>query len=125
MFITFVLPVAAIKRKNLLMYFAASALAGFEIVILLTVQLTSGNLYQLTGLIIAALMAGLAVGSGINIRLPYTFSIRNKVIFLILFYIVFGMLYENLLDLKSSVLAIIVIMFSGFLPALFTWYIFR
>jgi spermidine synthase len=124
MFITFVLPAAAIKRKNLLMYFAASALAGFEIVILLTVQLTSGNMYQLTGLIIAALMAGLAVGSGINISLPYTFSIRNKVIFLILFYIVFAMLYNNLLDLKSSILATIIIMFSGFIPAFFTGYIF-
>jgi spermidine synthase len=125
MFITFVLPVAAIKRKNLMMYFVASALAGFEIIILLTVQLTSGNLYQLTGLIIAALMAGLAVGAGINIGTPNTFSIRSKVIFLVLFYIVFGMLYDNLLDMKSSVPVIIVIMFSGFLPALITGDIFR
>lgn len=125
MFIVFVLPVTVIKRKNLLMYFSASALAGFEIVILLTLQLTSGNLYQITGLIIASLMAGLAVGSGINITVTDTFSIRNKVIFLIIFYIVFGILYDNILAMKSSVLAVILIMFSGMIPALFTGHIFR
>ena len=66
MFVVFALPVIAIRRKNLLMYFSASALAGFEIIILLTLQLTVGNMYQLTGLIIAGLMTGLSVGSGIN-----------------------------------------------------------
>ncbi len=46
------------------MYFSASALAGFEIIILLALQLTVGNMYQLTGLVIAAMMAGLAAGAG-------------------------------------------------------------
>jgi spermidine synthase len=125
MLAVFVLPVAGIKRRNLLMYFTASALAGFEIVILLTLQLTSGHMYQLTGLIIASLMAGLAAGSGINIRLPDTFTIRNRVIFLIMFYIVFGLFYDNILDIKSSVPAVILIMISGFIPALFTGHLFR
>lgn len=123
--IAFVFPVATIKRKNLLMYFCASALAGFEIILLLTLQLTSGNMYQLTGLIVAGLMAGLAAGTGINNRLTDTISIRNKVIFLIIFYMVFGMLYNNILDLKSGVLSVILIIFSGFLPALFTGFVFR
>ena len=51
-----------------MMYFSASALAGFEIIILLTVQIIIGNMYQLTGLVIAGLMAGLALGSGANIK---------------------------------------------------------
>ena len=46
------------------MYFSASALAGFEIIILLTLQLTAGNMYQSAGLILASLMAGLAIGAG-------------------------------------------------------------
>ena len=46
-------PVFTIKRRNLMMYFSASALAGFEIIIFLTLQLIIGNMYQLTGLIIA------------------------------------------------------------------------
>lgn len=121
----FVLPVATIKRRNLLMYFCASALAGFEIVLLLTVQLTSGNLYQLTSLVIAAMMAGLATGSGINNRLPDTISIKNKVIFLLLYYSVFAMAYNNVLGLKSSLPSVLLIIISGFIPALFTGLIFR
>ena len=55
MVLVFAVPVLAIKRRNLLMYFSASALAGFEIIILLTLQLIVGNMYQLTGLVIAGL----------------------------------------------------------------------
>ncbi len=47
-----------------MMYFSASALAGFEIIILLTLQMIIGNMYQLTGLVLAGLMAGLALGAG-------------------------------------------------------------
>ena len=80
MIILFVLPAAAVKRRNMLMYFSASALAGFEIVILLILQVIAGSMYQLTGLIIAALMAGLALGSGINNRSLNNISIKTKVI---------------------------------------------
>jgi len=70
-------------------------------------------------------MSGLAVGSGINIRVSHTFTIRMKVIFLIMFYIVFGIFYDNILDMKSSVPAVILIMISGFIPAFFTGHLFR
>ena len=125
MFIVFALPVATIKRRNLVMYFSASALAGFEIIILLSLQVMVGNMYQLTGLIIAGLMTGLAVGSGINISFLNTISLRNKVIYLILFYIIFGLIYNYMIELKSGLLSVVVIMISGFLPALFTGHIFR
>ncbi len=125
MFIVFALPVVAIKRRNLLMYFSASALAGFEIIILLTLQLTAGNMYQLTGLIIAGLMTGLSAGSGINIRSLNTISLRNKVIFLILFYIIFGLFYNYMIMLKSGFLSVVIIMLSGFIPSFFTGHIFR
>jgi spermidine synthase len=124
MFIVFALPVTTIKRKNLLMYFSASSLAGFEIIILITLQLMVGNMYQLTGLIIAGLMTGLAVGSGINSGLLNTISLRNKVIFQILFYIIFALSYKYMLDIKSGLLSVAVILLSGFLPALITGRIF-
>jgi hypothetical protein len=79
-----------------------------------------GNMYQLTGLIIAGLMAGLAVGSGINISLLNTISLRNKVILLIIFYIIFGLIYNYMIELKSGLLSVILIMISGFLPASLT-----
>jgi len=123
--VVFVLPVLLIRRRNLMMYFSASALAGFEIIILLMLQLMIGNMYQLTGLIVAALMAGLAAGSGVNFPSRFTFSIKMKAIFLILFYLIFSLAFNYMIEVKSVFLSIILIMLSGFLPALFTGSIFR
>jgi len=123
--IIFALPVVTIKRASLLMYSSASALAGFEIIILLMLQIMVGNMYQLTGLIIAGLMTGLALGSGFNIWLLNTISVRTKVISLILFYIIFGLLFNYMIELKSSLTAVIVTILSGFLPAVITGSIFR
>ena len=64
--LAFAAPVLSVRRRDILMYFSASALAGFEIIILLTIQLTIGNMYQFIGIIIATLMAGLAAGAGIK-----------------------------------------------------------
>ena len=125
LFIVFALPVTAIRRKNILMYFCASALAGFEIIILLTLQVTVGNMYQLTGLIIAGLMTGLSIGSGVNLGSQNTISLRNKVIILILFYIIFGLAFNFIIELKSGFLSVSAIMVSGFIPAFFTGGIFR
>jgi spermidine synthase len=123
--LVFAVPAAAIKRRNMLMYFCASALAGFEIILLLTLQILVGNMYQLTGLIIAGLMTGLAVGSGSNFSHPDTFSLRSKVICLVIFYMIFGLLYNYILELKSFLPSIIIILGSGFLPALLTGQVFR
>jgi hypothetical protein len=107
------------------MYFSASALAGFEIIILLTLQIMVGNMYQLTGLIIAGLMAGLSVGSGINLRILNTISLRNKVIFLLIFYTIFGYSYNYILEPRSGILSVIVMISVAFFPALITGRVFR
>jgi spermidine synthase len=121
----FAFPVMAIKRRNLLMYFSASALAGFEIIVLLTMQLIIGNMYQLTGLIIAGLMAGLAVGAGLNSSFMNSFSLRMKCTILICFYIGIGLIFHFMLLLRSGFPAIILLVLSAFLPALVTGNIFR
>jgi len=125
LFIVFALPVTTIKRRNMLMYFSAAALAGFEIIVLLSLQIMVGNMYQLTGLIIAGLMTGLAVGSGIKISWLNTISLVNKVILLLLFYVFFGLIYNYMIELKSGFLSVMIIIISGFVPALFTGHIFR
>jgi len=109
----------------MLMYFSAAALAGFEIIVLLSLQIMVGNMYQLTGLIIAGLMTGLAVGSGIKISWLNTISLVNKVILLLLFYVFFGLIYNYMIELKSGFLSVMIIIISGFVPALFTGHIFR
>jgi spermidine synthase len=125
MIIAFALPVIAIKRKNMLMYFCASALAGFELIILFTLQLIVGNMYQITGLIIAGLMTGLAVGSGKNISILNSFSLRRKAFFLMMFYIGFGLIFNYVVEIRSGLPAVALIVFSVFLPGLYTGHIFR
>lgn len=125
MILLFALPVFGIKRRNMLMYFSASALAGFEIIILLTLQLIVGNMYQLTGLVIAGLMSGLAIGAGFEISLLSKFSVRVKGLIIIVYYLSFGLFYNSIFDIKSGFPAIAFIIFSAFLPALFTGCIFR
>jgi spermidine synthase len=125
LFIIFALPLASVKRRNLLMYFCAAALAGFEIIILLILQLMIGNMYQLTGLIVAGLMAGLATGSGINIRFLGLFSLRTKMIFLMLFYLGYGLVYNFLTQIEGVLLSVLLLVFSGFLPAILTGHLFR
>jgi hypothetical protein len=79
----------------------------------------------MTGLIIAGLMAGLAFGSGINSVFLNTISLRNKVILLLILYLIFGLIYNYLLEVRSGFVAVIIIMISGFLPAMLTGRIFH
>ncbi len=121
----FAVPVLYVKRRNLLMYFSASALAGYEIIVLLILQLIIGNMYQVTGIIIAGLMAGLALGSGTNLRLLNYLSLKMKSIFLFGFYIFIGFVYSYMLTVKGEFPAISMLVISVFLPALITGHIFR
>lgn len=123
--ILFTAPLLAIKRRNLIMYFSASALAGFEIIVLLTLQLTAGNMYQLTGLIIAGLMTGLAIGSGAEIQRISSISIPVKSLILVLFYALTAYAYDPILNTESRFFAICMIMLLSFIPAFITGNIFR
>jgi spermidine synthase len=125
MTLVFAVPVLAIKRRNLVMYFSASALAGFEIIILLTLQLIIGNMYQLTGLVIAGLMTGMAIGAGMELSILNSLSFRIKSIILIIFYTGIGLIYNFMLALKSGLPAAGIIILSAFLPALLTGHLFR
>lgn len=125
MIIVFALPVLAIKRRNMLMYFSASALSGFEIIMLLTIQLTVGNMYQLTGILIAGLMTGLAIGAGVEFKFLNTFSYKFKGVILLIYYIIIGIVYSNILTVKGGLLAVILIILLTILPAILTGHLFR
>jgi spermidine synthase len=125
MILLFAMPVFAIRTKNLIMYSSAAALAGFEIIMLLTLQSSIGNMYQLTGLIIAGLMTGLAVGSGINLPILKVDSYRINAIFLVLFYVFTGLIINKILNAENTFLIICLILILTFIPALFTGQLFR
>jgi spermidine synthase len=118
----FALPVIFITRRNRVMYFTASALAGFEIIILAVLQLTLGNMYQFTGLVMAALMAGLAAGSGFSLKfLP----IRTKGLILFILYLLSGLCLNYVIILRSTPLVMALLLIASFIPAFFTGNMFR
>lgn len=120
----FAVPVTAVKRRNYIMYFSALALAGFEILILLSLQLIIGNMYQMTGLIMAGLMAGLAAGAGTDRFLLNDLSLRVKSFILILFYALFGLLFNFLGAVESTFIAGTLLTVAAFIPAMITGNIF-
>jgi spermidine synthase len=121
----FVLPVFFVRKRYMLMYFSASALAGFEIIILLTLQILIGNMYQLTGLVIAGLMAGLAVGSAAKFNILNEISLLRKGFFLLLFYTTVGLIYNLIVRVNYEVPALAIIISAAFFPAAMTGHIFH
>ena len=107
------------------MFFSASALAGFEIVAIFTLQIVAGNMYQLTGLIMAGLMTGLAVGAGYSGRFSGTFSVSKKGMILVFFYLLTGFLYNYIAKQSLGPAGTILIVIIIFIPALITGMIFR
>jgi spermidine synthase len=121
----FAAPLFFVKKRYMLMYFSASALAGFEIIILLTLQIIIGNMYQITGLVLAGLMAGLAVGSGTKIRILNEISLFKGGVFLFLFYAATGIIYNYIIGINHEFPALVIIISGAFLPAAFTGHIFQ
>jgi spermidine synthase len=125
MILLFALPLAGIKRRNIPMCIGASALAGFEIITLLAIQLSAGNMYQLTGLTLALFMAGLAAGSGINTRNQSNHSIKHIIIALAIFYVLAGFLIIPLTEIRSGKFAAAILLAASLLPSFLTGIIFR
>jgi len=123
--LAFALSVLAVRRKNILMYFSASSLAGFEIIMLLVLQLMVGNMYQATGIVIASLMAGLAAGAGFNSRLPESVPLKATASVLVLYYAVVALCLKFLLSVTNPVPGIVLILLLVFLPSFITGHIFR
>lgn len=123
--VLFFLSFKTLKRRNAVMYFSSLALAGCEIILLLVLQITIGNMYQITGLILAVLMAGLAIGSGITLKLLESHPVKLRVILLIVLYILAGVTVGKIVSVNSKFLTAVFIVLSGFLPAFLTGGIFR
>lgn len=116
----FALSLRSLRSNNSIMYFSALALAGYEIILLLMLQVSIGNMYQLSGLIIAGLMAGLAAGSGIGIRLSGRVPVSVKTALLILVYSGIGLAAPKIIALEGHFSVTIILILSGFLPAFVT-----
>ncbi len=125
MVLVFVLPLFSVKRKNLMMFTAAAALSGFEIIVLLILQTAIGNMYLLTGLIIASLMTGLAVGSGSNFKNSGSAIITINAIILVIYYLCAGLIFNNIPKTGSYVISLILLLLFIFIPAALTGQLFN
>lgn len=123
--LVFVFPVLLIRRKNILMYCSAAALAGFEIIMLLAIQLTAGNMYRLTGLFLAVMMAGLAAGSGLKLKLNPKISILVQALILAIYYAAIGLIFIKVLDIKQSFPATVIIVLATLIPSFITGRLFH
>jgi spermidine synthase len=121
----FIVPVFSIRRRNLIMFSAAAALAGFEIIALLVLQTAVGNMYLLTGLVIASLMTGLAIGSYFNFRRSDLTVIRFIGLILIVFYICTGLIFNNIQFAGNYLSSIILILAFIFVPSILTGQLFN
>ena len=123
--IGFALSFLTVNRNNIIMYFSALTLAGFEIILLLILQLTIGNMYQLSGIIIASLMAGLAAGSGTDLRITRNIPVWVIPLALLLFYAIVALCLNYILSITAMVPAVMLIMAAGFPPSFITGFLFR
>lgn len=121
----FILPLLTVRKSNLLMYFSSSALAGYEIILLLILQSAVGNMYQVTGLILAGLMSGLAVGSGLRIPVLENLTFRIKSWLLIICYMAMYFAIKIIITSDDKVIVTGALILSGFIPAVVTGNLFR
>lgn len=125
MFLFFVLPGFSVKPSNFPMYAAAAMLAGYEILTLIAIQSSAGNIYHLTGLVFAGVMGGLSAGAWIGPRIKVP---RQRVIvmfLLLVFYFVAGLFFDNLILFENSTLSVILLIFFSLIPSYLTGALFK
>ncbi len=122
--VAFAFSISVVRRNNILMYLTASSLAGFEIIALLVLQLTAGNMYQLTGIIIAAIMTGLAAGSGMKLTIKSANRIKNLAFALLLYYLIIAVLTDAFLSV-SGIAGSVLIIAAVLPPSFITGTLFR
>ena len=64
-----IIPPAFVQRGGLVMFASSAGLAGFGMIMIFILQMTAGNIYILSAVILTLLMAGLAAGAALGDRL--------------------------------------------------------
>jgi spermidine synthase len=81
-----IIPFLFVRRGGLMMFASSTGLAGFGMIIIFILQMTVGNIYILSALVLTLLMAGLAAGAAWG-RFPAT---RQVIVCSLLLAIVYG-----------------------------------
>ncbi len=95
MLLLIVIPFIFIRSGGFMMFASSAGLAGFGMIMIFILQMTIGNIYILSALILTLLMAGLAAGAAWG-RLPATGQMMACSLLLTVIYGVTGLLAPSL-----------------------------
>lgn len=119
-----IIPVLIIRKNARIMYTSSLNLAGMEILALLLIQSTSGNIYQLVSLVITVMMAGLAVGSYFKLRI-----IKDKPNLVLLLLSAFAVIAAfsslSVLNMKPGIILSSIILLIAFFPAVLCGHLYK
>ncbi len=106
------IPFLFIRRGGIMMFTSSAALAGFGMIMMFILQITAGNIYILSAIILTLLMAGLAAGAARGHLLSLT-RLSVCTVLLAALYLVTGLLSPSLVTAPPR--TVIAVMFI-FLP---------
>ena len=115
--ILLLIPLFFTGRGGLMMFTSSAALAGFGMIMIFILQITAGNIYILSAIILTLLMAGLAAGAALGHQLSLT---RLSICTLILaaLYLVTGLLSPSLVTATPRTVIAVIFLFlpvAGFI----------
>jgi spermidine synthase len=112
-----IIPFVFIRRGGLMMFASSAGLAGFGMIMIFILQMTAGNIYLLSALVLTMLMAGLAAGAGWG-RISTTWRMMICTALLAVIYGVTGFLAPSLVAAAPGVVLpviFILLLAAGFL----------
>jgi spermidine synthase len=115
-----IIPFAFIRRGGLMMFASSAGLAGFAMITIFILQMTVGNMYLLSALVLTLLMAGLAAGAGLG-RAGTARSMMICTTLLAVIYGVAGLLAPSLLKAVPGIVLPVIFTFllsAGYLTGL-------
>lgn len=113
MAVLLLVPFFFIGRGGVMMYASSAGLAGFGMIMIFILQITAGNFYLLSAVILAMLMAGLAAGAAWGQYLALK-KLSVCTMILTAFYVMAGLSAPKLV---TAVPAVVITVLMVFLPA--------
>ena len=111
------IPCLFIRRGGIMMFTSSAALAGFGMIMIFILQITAGNIYILSAIILALLMAGLAAGASRGHLLSLT-RLSTCAVLLAALYLVTGLLSPSLVTAAPRTVIMVTVIFlpvAGFI----------
>lgn len=112
------------NKKSRGMYSTSLNLAGTEILALILIQSTAGNFYQLAGLLVAAVMAGLTLGSSFRYTAGERLLNATPLVLGVLA-ILFAFLSGIMLSLRNVNISVVISFIIIIIPSVLAGYFYR